>query len=137
MALLPQSIADLVTRDHLPRQATADDLSLHVFYWGGTITQSMEAADWLAQRGPLPTDPTPEESAAAILALQQAAQQAQADAAQLRQQVLALAQSTVGMRVDAAFTTAQLRSLLAILLYKDGALNNDLTIRPLADRIRP
>jgi len=130
---LPQAIADFVTRDHLPRQATADDGSPHVLYWGGAFVQSMESAAWLAQRGPLPADPTPAESDAAVTAIAQAVQQAQTDADTLRQQVRALAQSTIGMRIDAVFTTAQLRSLLAVLLWKAGALSNDLTIRPLAD----
>src|SRR6185503_7259883 len=122
--LLEPDKSAAVERDHLPRvaryQTEYDDgtsgETQHVLYWGGAFVQSMITADWLAQRGPLPVDPTPAESNAAVQALAQAAQQAQTDAAQLRQQVLALAQSTVGMRVDAAFTTAQLRSLLAILL---------------------
>lgn len=133
MALLPQSVADLVSRDHLPRQATADDAIQHVLYWD-SIVRSMEASAWLATRGPLPTDPTQQESDAAVLALQQAAQQAQADAAQLRQQVVTIAQSAVGVRVD-LLTAPQVRALFAAVLWQEGALKPDLTIRPLADWI--
>lgn len=124
-----------VERDGLPRLASYDDQSQHVLYWDAPHVRSMLAADWLAQRGPLPIDPTPEQSAAAVLARQQAAQQAQADAMQLRQQILGLAQSAVGVRVD-GLNARQIQALLAILLRKEGALANDLTIRPLADWIR-
>jgi len=130
---------DLTRADGLPRvvryQDEANAESLHVAYLpvGSDVLHTMLADRWPP---PLPTDPTPEASTAAIAARQQAAIDMANAATQLRQQVLALAQGTVGMRVDAAFTTAQLRSLLAILLYKVGALNNDLTIRPLGDWVR-
>lgn len=137
MSLLPQSIADTVQRDHLARQATADDRSLHVLYWEAPNVRSMEAADWLAQRGALPNDPTQAESDAAVAALAQSAQQVQIDAAALRQQVVAIAQSTVGLPINTAFTSAQLRALLIALLHKVGAVNPaDMTIRPLADWLR-
>lgn len=132
MALLPQAIADLVATDGLPRQVVADDGSRHVLYIENAIVRSMEAAAWLAQRGALPTDPTQTEIDAAILARQQASQQAQAGAAQLRQQVLDLARNAVGVRVD-LLTAAQVRTLFAIVLWQEGALAADLTVRPLAD----
>jgi hypothetical protein len=127
-------LSNAVTRDRLPRVADADDGSRHVLYMenGSPLPQSMLAADWLAQRGPLPTEPTQAESDAAVLAIAQAAAQAATDAAQLRQQILTLAQSAVGVRVD-NLTAGQVRALVAILLRKADALNNDLTIRPLAD----
>ena len=134
---LDYAIARAVERDGLPRQAV--DLNgsgtTHVLYRDGRLVRSMLAADWLAQRGPLPTDPTQAQIDAAILARQQATQQALADAAQLRQQVLTIAQSAVGVRVD-GLTTRQLQAVLAILLRKEGALNPDLTIRPLSDWVR-
>lgn len=137
MSLLPQSIADAVQRDHLPRQATADDHAIHVLYWEAPNVRSMDAADWLAQHGALPVDPTQAESDAAVAALVQSAQQAQTDAATLRQQVIAIAQSTVGLPINTAFTNAQLRALLIVLLHKAGAINPaDMTIRPLADWLR-
>lgn len=130
MALLPQTIADRVATDGLPRQATADDGSRHVLYLEGGVlpVRSMAASDWPL---PLPTDPTQAQIDAAILARQQAAQQAQADAAQFRQQILTLAQSTVGVRVD-QLTAVQVRALFAVILRQEGALTPDLTIRPLA-----
>ncbi len=133
MPLLSQTIADLVAHDHLPRQATADDASMHVLYWNG-IVRSMEAADWLAQRGPLPTDPTQADIDAAVAAQEAARVQALADAAQIRQQVLNLAQSAVGIAIN-ALTAVQVRALFAIVLWQEGALNKDGTVRPLADWI--
>lgn len=126
MPLLPQTIADLVRGDGLPRQATADDGSIHVLYLDGAV-RSMAAADWPP---PLPADPTPAESAAAIAARQQAAQQAQADAQALRQQILSLAQSAVGVSLN-ALTANQRNALVACLLWKAGGVANDMTVRPL------
>jgi len=140
--LLETGKPPLVERDHLPRvaryRAEYDDGSQgetqHVLYWGGQIVQSMLAADWLAQRGALPTDPTQQESDAGVVALAQAEQQARQDTAQLRQQVLNLANSAVGVAVN-ALTAAQVRALVALLLLKAGALNTDGTVRPLTDWI--
>ena len=135
----------LVALDRLPRTARYrtvydDDSSgetLHVLYWGGVIVQSMLDREWLILRGPLPTDPTQAESDAAILALQQATAAAATDTAALRQQVLVLVQSTVGLPINATFTNAQLKALLVALLHKAGAINPaDMTIRPLADWLR-
>jgi hypothetical protein len=136
---LDKTIADAVERDGLPRQAI-DQLgsgTIHVLYLenGSPLAHSMLAADWLAQRGALPADPTQAEVDAAIAARAAAAVQAQADATALRQQVLGIAQGTVGMRIDATFTAAQLKALLAILLWKAGALDRTGAIRPLADWI--
>lgn len=133
----------LVSVDHLSRIAryttTYDDgsegVTQHVLYWGGTIVQSMRDSEWLAQRGALPPVPTPQESAAAVQALAQADQQAQADAAQLRQQIINLAQSAVGVRVDALSAT-QVRALFAVVLWQEGALKNDMTVRPLTEWVR-
>ncbi len=140
--LLEQNKPDAVALDHLPRVAryltTYDDESTgetqHVLYWD-VIVQSMEAAAWLAQRGPLPTDPTQAQIDAAIAAIQQDATAATAAAAQLRQQIITLAQSAVGVRVD-LLTAPQVRALFAIILWEAGALKNDLTIRPLSEWVR-
>jgi hypothetical protein len=77
-------------------------------------------------------DPQPSEAqlAAAIIAYDLAEQQRQQEAVQLRQQVITLAQSAVGIRID-LLTAAQVRALLVALLHKGGALNNDGTVRPL------
>lgn len=74
--------------------------------------------------------PTPAQITAAIVAYDLAEQQRQQEAAQLRQQVITLAQSAVGVRID-ALTAAQVRALVAILLHKAGALNPDGTVRAL------
>ena len=141
--LLEADKQEAVARDGLPRVARylttyadgSQGETQHVLYRPNGLVQSMPAADWLAQRGPLPTDPTQAQIDAAIAAQQQATQQAQSDAAQLRQQVVTLAQSTVGLRIDATFTAAQLKALLALLLWQAGALNSDGTVRPLTDWI--
>lgn len=127
-----------VVRDGLPRVArylTAYDdgttgETQHVLYWEAPHLRSMEAAAWLAQRGPLPADPTPEESAAAIAALQQATATDAADAAALRQRVLGLANSAVGIQID-ALTAGQVRALMALLLWRAGALDKTGAIKPL------
>lgn len=49
----------------------------------------------------------------------------------LRQRIRATAQSAVGIQFD-QLTNVQLRALLAILLNKEQALNQDGSVRPLA-----
>jgi len=141
--LLDQDKVIVVERDRLPRVARYrteyDDgtsgETQHVLYWGGVFVQSMIFDAWLAQRGPLPIDPTPAESDAAVAAIAQAAQQAQADAAQLRQQVLATLQTAVGVRfID--LNNAQLRAIVEALAWQAGALKPDTTVRPPSDWIR-
>lgn len=127
---LSQELADAVARDGLPRLASADDASQHVLYLAGGKVRSMLASDWPP---PLPSDPTPQQIAAAIAARAQAAQQERSDASALRSRVLTLANGTVGRQIDAAFTTAELRALLALLLWKSGALTNAGAIKPLGE----
>lgn len=79
-----------------------------------------------------PTDQQISDALAEIPARQAAQQQA---AAALRQQVRTLAQSAVGVRVD-ALSGAQVRALLVILLHKEGALNDDGTVRALGQWVR-
>ena len=50
----------------------------------------------------------------------------------IKRAVLATAQGAVGKRID-ALTAAERNALIAVLLWRWGALNADLTIRPLAD----
>jgi hypothetical protein len=75
--------------------------------------------------------PTPAQLEAASAAYDAAAAARAAAAQQLRQQVVTLAQSAVGVRID-QLTAAQVRALVAILLRESGGLANDGTIRPLA-----
>jgi len=134
MAKLPQEIADLVAADGLPRVVTADDGSQHVLYLANGVlpVRSVLASDWPP---PLPADPTPEQSQAAIQARTTAAQQAEQDAAALRQRVLTVAQSAVGIAFD-QLTAAQLRALFGVLLHKEGALDKDGKVRPLGEWVR-
>jgi hypothetical protein len=103
---------------------------VHVLYLDGDTVRSLVAADWIATRGPLPTDPTPDESAAAIKAREAQQQQDAADAQALRQKVLTLAQSAVGVPVD-QLTAVQVRALIAVLLHKAGALDKTGAIKAL------
>lgn len=129
MPLLPHTIADLVQRDGLPRQATADDGSLHVLYLDGAAVRSTLAADW---QGPLPTDPTQAEINAAIQARASARQQQQQDATALRQRILTTAQSAVGVSID-NLTAGQVRALVATLLYRAGAIDKNGVVQPLGE----
>jgi hypothetical protein len=133
--LLPPDVADLVRSDGLPRLVDAvewDDTTPTgatvptVVYLDGVV-RSMAAADW---PGPLPTEPTPAEIAAALAARQAAAQQAQSDALALRQRIVTLAQSAVGVSID-ALTAAQRNALIACMLYKAGGIDKDGVVKPL------
>lgn len=76
--------------------------------------------------------PTEAELQAASDAYDAAKAQADSDAAALRTRVRTVAQSAVGVLIT-DLTAAQVRSLLAVLLWKGGALDKDGRIRPLAD----
>lgn len=128
MALLSKDIADAVARDGLPRQATADDESRHVLFLENGGLRSTLASDWPP---PLPSDPTAAQSAAAIAALDAAAAQSKADATLLRTRVLTLAQSAVGVQID-QLTAPQIRALVALLLFKQGAIDKSGAVLPLA-----
>ena len=135
--LLDYSIYQAVMLDGLPRIADYDDGEQRVLYLNGSpLPASMLAADWLVQRGPLPVAPTQQEIDAAIAAREAARQQATADAAALRQQVLTIAQSTVGVPINQVSTVAQLRALMAILLWQAGALDRAGAVRPLAEWVK-
>lgn len=79
--------------------------------------------------------PTEQEIADATTAYDAAETTRQQEAATLKQQVLTLAQSAVGVRID-QLTAAQVRALQAILLWKEGALDKDGVVRPLAEWVR-
>lgn len=128
MPRLSKETADLVALDGLPRQATDETGAIHVLYLDGAV-RSMLASDWLP---PLPTDPTAQQIAAAIAARQAAETQARADAVALRTQVVATAQTAVGVSLN-ALTAPQVRSLVALLLWKAGGVRNDGTVRALVE----
>ena len=133
--LLDFRIHQAVDHDGLARVAEYDDDSQHVLYVEGDVVRSLLAADWLATRGPLPTDPTPEQVNAAIEAKEQARLAALTDAAALRQRVLQVAQSAVGVRAD-LLTAAQARALNIVRWWQDGALDAGLVVKPLAEWVR-
>jgi hypothetical protein len=76
--------------------------------------------------------PTEAELTEAIAAYDAAEAQRKAEAQALRSQIVTLAQSAVGVRVD-LLTAAQVRALVAILLWKGGALSNAGVVRPLGE----
>lgn len=121
--LIDPTIHAAVEADHVARQAaylaTYDDGTTaqinQMLYWGGTRVQSASLVDW----------PVIEVAVNARIA----------DAAALRQRVRTVAQSAVGVQFD-QLTAAQLRALLAILLWKQDALDSTGAVRPLADWVR-
>jgi hypothetical protein len=135
MPLLPQALADLVAQDGLSRQAAGDDGNTYVLYWDPPHVRSLTSAEWLAQRGPLPSDPTQAEIDAGVAARVAAAQQAAQDAAALRSKVLQVAQSAVGVAAD-QLTNVQLRALFMVVLWKAGALDKNGVVRPLSEWVR-
>lgn len=76
--------------------------------------------------------PTPAQLQAASDAYDAAQAQEEQDAQALRTLVRNAAQSAVGVGLT-NLTAAQVRALLAILLHKEGALDKDGKVRPLAD----
>jgi hypothetical protein len=110
----------------------------------GSGPLTVDAAEW---EGDAPTGRTervavwldgavvrsaPEADAPALIAALEAERTA---ALALRKDVVQTAQSAVGVRFD-ALTNVQLRALLAILLHKEGALDNAGNVRPLAEWLR-
>lgn len=65
-------------------------------------------------------------------AAQQSADQAKADIATAKNQAVTIAQSAVGVGIG-ALTAPQVRALVACLLWKNGALNPNGTVRALSD----
>lgn len=131
MALLinGQAISDAVALDGLPRVATDTDDVQHVLYLDGATVRSMLSADWPP---PLPTTPTAQQIADAITARQAAAAAELAAIAALRVQIVNLAQSAVGVRID-LLTAGQRNAIIACLAWKSGAIANDMTVRPLGE----
>lgn len=126
--LLDYSIHQAVGRDGLPRVGDYDDGSRHVLYLDGDVVRSKTVEEWGA---PLPADPTPAESAAAIQA-----REARRDEARERRRVrIRLAQSAVGVHVK-DLTASQRVALVELLLFRAGALDDDLAVRPLDEWVR-
>lgn len=79
----------------------------------------------------LEPQPTEEQIDAAIAASIAAEQQATEEAATLKQAIVTLAQSAVGVALN-DLTAAQRNALIAILLWRAGAIDKTLKVRPLA-----
>jgi hypothetical protein len=127
-----EALQTAVATDHLPRVATAGDAAQHVLFWDADRVRSMAGADWLAQRGPLPVDPTAQQTTDAIAAIEAARVAARAAAAAKRQQILTIAQTAVGVRID-LLTAVQIRALFAVILWKEDAIDAGLLVRPLSE----
>lgn len=132
---LIDDVTDLVRLDGLPRVSRAKDdagaESLHVVYLDGTAVRSMLAVDWPP---PLPIDPTPEQSAAAIAAREAAQQQAEQGALALRQAIRARLSTLAGKRVD-DLLVGDLKTLLLYVVWREGGIDKDLKVRPIAEWI--
>lgn len=103
------------------------------FHWKGNgYGTYADIGEW---RSPEITKPT-EGAVYAEWDVYQAEQaQAATDAATLRALVVSLANSAVGIRID-ALIAIQVRALAAILFWEAGAINPDGTIRPLAQWVK-
>lgn len=124
---LDQAIADAVKLDGLPRQAPDETDTIHVLYLEAERVRSMLGSEWPP---PLPTEPTPQESAAAIAARAAAVESDRLSAIALRNRVLSVANTAVGIQLD-ALTPAQVRALMACLLWKAGGLTAAGAVKPL------
>lgn len=127
-----KKIADLVALDGLPRVVLDDEGTQHVLYLpdGAPLPHSMLASDWPP---PLPTEPTPEESAAAIQAREAKQKEAHDKAALKRQRMIDLAESAVGEGID-RLSAKQLGAILALL--HPEIVDDALAVRPLEEWTR-
>lgn len=121
-----------VALDHLPRVARyADEQgaeSRKVLYWTGRRVETLTEAEWLAQRGPLPADPTPQDTAAALTARQQDTQ----DAAALRAAIRTRLDALVGKRID-DLLVGDLKTLLLYLVWRENGIDKDMKVRPIGE----
>lgn len=121
-----------VALDHLPRVARyADEQGVEsrkVLYWTGRRVETLLEAEWLNTRGPLPTDPTPEQIAAALAARQQDTQ----DTAALRQAIRTRLDALAGKRVD-DLLVGELKTLLLYLVCREGGVDKDMRMRAPGD----
>lgn len=115
MPLLPPAITALVAQDGQPRAAQTDDGAQHMVWREDGLLRSCLLADWPAAQAAL------------------AAREAERDrATALRQAIRAQLQSTAGVRVD-ELLVGQLRALVAYLLWREGAIDADMRIRPIGE----
>ncbi len=125
--ILNPTIHTAVALDGLPRIASYDDGVDRVLFLVGEIVQSVEASAW---QGALPTDPTPQQIAAAILARE--TEQTAAGVRRAATRLRARGHVAVGVAVD-SLTTPQLLSLVRALAYHAGALDDDGVVLPLEE----
>ena len=113
-----EAIRALVLADGQPREAQ-DDAGHTLMLWREDgLVRSGLLADWPAEQARLA-----------------ALEQERLDALALRQQILTVAQSAVGVAFD-QLLAGQVRALFAIVLRKEGALDKDGKVRALGEWVK-
>ena len=129
---VPSEQVDTVRIDGLPRLVNDERAAgvQHVLYLEGSKVRSMLATDWPP---PLPSDPTPQEIAAAIAARRAAEQQERANITAIRARIIAIMQPIVGQSIDTPLTAAQMQAMLRLLARQAGGIRPDGTWAPLSE----
>ncbi len=104
-------------------------------FWDYRINRESDGSEQITIWNLSQPQPTAAELTAASAAYDAAEAQRQAEATTLRQQVVSTAQSAVGVGIT-ALTAAQVRALVAILLWKAGAIKADGTVKALTEWVK-
>lgn len=115
MSKLDQAIADQVAADHQPRQATADDGTVHMLFWDESKVRSCLLADWPTMQLELAAKTVERQDAVALRAA-------------IRDRLAGLA----GKRVD-DLLVSDLKTLLLYLVWREGGIDRDLKVKPISD----
>lgn len=127
------AISDAIYRDGLPRRAEDDEGNTHILYLNDSgIVQSKLIEDWTDA---IPTNPTQQQIDDAIELMNQKNKDKQDKLLLTRLRALSNARSSVGIRVD-DLNTPQLKALLGLLLWKEGAIDSDGIVLPLEKWVR-
>jgi hypothetical protein len=127
------AISDAVYRDGLPRRAEDDEGNTHILYLNDdNLVQSKLLSEWT---DPVPSNPTQQQIDDAIELMKQNNKDKQDKLLLARMRALSLASSSVGIRVD-DLNTPQLKALIGLLLWKEGAIDSDGIVLPLDKWIR-
>lgn len=125
----PFEAYELILRDGLPRVRTDEvggAIQL-VGYLDGDVVRTMTASEWV---GPLPVEPTPAESRAAIAAREAGRVAAENALAARKARLRADAASSVGKDV-ATLRQPESNALLALVLARLGALDDEGRVKAL------
>lgn len=125
---IPKEIYDLVTTDHLPREIEASVYEVidrkegaflrtepRVVFWDGVKVRDVAEKEWGAEQERLTEG-----------------ERKKQQRKQTRDAIIAAAQSAVGEAVG-SLNANQREALLALLLWKAGALNSDGTVKGLEE----